>query len=335
MDLEDNHFEEVYGILFKHPHGLEFQPLYQKCKSFPEGVDLSRCLHRASQQGNIFKSAGIYKLTTEKYKDMSGGQEPPTEEEKSDPITEAIKELVAKDSSIPKLPDTQPIQTEPEPKPARVIRSTIQRTKVGSISGKQSIESKGFGNLQRSKTLGGTALALYKARDTVAGLTMEDLIEWTGSTKLCLYQVLPKLIERKYIVRDGVPRSRSVRYRWSGNFRYPFVQWEKEDDELLKYPSILAFQNRGDSTTRVVAVPPEEVQSMDAVEKHTSGDMVDSVPTDVGRIHGIPTGFFVWGPQIPLRDNDSARTLIDLQLKSLQAHMEVLTHMRQLLSAEA
>lgn len=334
MDLEESHYEEVYQVLFTNPFGLEFQALFNKCKSFPEQTDLSRCVHRAGQQGNVVKKNGIYKLTTEKYKEMSGGQEPPVEEEKLDPITEAIKELVAKDPSIPKLPEQPVAEPESKPKPTRVIRSAIQRTEVKPITNKPPLEAMPFGDLQHTKTMGGIALALYKARDITMGLSMDDLIEWTGGTKMSIYQTLPKLIARQYVVREGVSHSRHVRYRWSGNFRYPFAKWEKEDDALLKYPSLLAFENRGDHTTRTVTVPPDQVSPTDVDQERPSGDMAVSVSDKQCELPDLSVGFAQWGPRIPASPA-LTRTYIDLQLKSLQAQADVLLHLREHMLAEA
>lgn len=346
MDIEDCHYEEVYDILFKTPLGMPFAALYKQCKLFPEETDLSRVLHRAGQQGNVLKKNGTYRLTTEKYKEMSGGKEPPTEE----PIAETpvVKPSVVKSSVqkekpkydidaeikalLEKNPETKDVMgtvTEPEvpAEPVRepkVIVSSVKRTEVPKA--KVDVELP-FGDLQRSKAMGGAALALYKVRSSDIYLTLSELSEWTGCNNIVLSQRLAVLVDRRYIEKDNSLGARKPRFKWAGNYRYPFDQYKETDDELVNFKNALAWSERHGSVKAII-VPPDQVGNTAEVSTDPSRNVVaHNVDVNSG-LPNVSGGFPVWGNQIPGSGIDAA-IFIDLQLKSLQAQMDVLLHVRK------
>ncbi len=239
MDLQDEHYEEVYKILFQNLSGLHFDQLYDKCKQFEEKTDLSRCLHRAAQQGTVRKlPSGLYVLTPVKYLDLSGGQEmpeatevvevkPEVKNKQPDAVTEEIRKLMETN------PNTKDVigKIDPPKHTPRVVR--VER-KVQEEAKPVKVELS-FGDLQRSKALGGAALALYRIRDDANPyLTLSDLSELTGCSNVVLSQRMAVLIERKYVIKDVSDGVRRPKFKWSGNFRYPFDQWRKSDDRRVK-----------------------------------------------------------------------------------------------------
>ena len=346
MDIEDCHYEEVYSILFKTPLGMPFAALYKQCKLFPEETDLSRVLHRAGQQGNVLKKNGIYRLTTEKYKEMSGGKEPPTEE----PIVEppvakpsVVKSPVQKEKPkhdidaeikalLEKNPETKDVMgtvTEPEvpAEPVRepkVIVSSVKRTEVPKA--KVDVELP-FGDLQRSKAMGGAALALYKVRSSDIYLTLSELSEWTGCNNIVLSQRLAVLVDRRYVEKDNSLGARKPRFKWAGNYRYPFDKYKETDDELVNFKNALAWSERHGSV-KAVTVPPDQVVIPENIKSSSSGDMVTHNVDGNNGLPNVSGGHAVWGNYIPGSGIDAA-IFIDLQLKSLQAQMDVLLHVRK------
>ena len=336
MDIEDCHYEEVYDILFKTPHGLPFAALYEQCKLFPEETDLSRVLHRAGQQGNVLKKNGIYRLTTEKYKEMSGGKEPPAEEvivevpaaKKNKPaidINAEIKALLEKNPETKAVMGTiaEPKVVEPVHEP-KVIVSKVKRTEVPKA--KVDVELP-FGDLQRSKAMGGAALALYKVRSSDIYLTLSELSEWTGCNNNVLSQRLAILVDRRYIEKDNSLGLRKPRFKWAWNYRYPFDQYKETDDELVNFKNVLAWSERHDSV-KAITVPPDQVDNTAKTSTDPSRNMVTHNADINDGAPNVSGGFPVWSNQV-LGSGIDATIFIDLQLKSLQAQMDVLLHVRK------
>lgn len=342
MDIEDCHYEEVYDILFKTPLGMPFAALYKQCKLFPEETDLSRVLHRAGQQGNVLKKNGIYRLTTEKYKEMSGGKEPPAEEPvveatpvKAKPtldITAEIKALLEKNPETKAVMGTvtEPVASAEPIREPKVIVSSVKRTEVPKA--KVDVELP-FGDLQRSKAMGGAALALYKVRSSDIYLTLSELSEWTGCNNIVLSQRLAVLVDRRYIEKDNSLGARKPRFKWAGNYRYPFDKYKETDDELVNFKNALAWSERHGSV-KAITVPPDQVDNTAKTNADSSRNMAshDAVIND--RVPNVSGGFPVWGNQVPGSGIDAA-IFIDLQLKSLQAQMDVLLHVRKTMMTPA
>ena len=340
MELEDEHYNEVYQALLANPLGLAFDLLYKKCKLFDEETDLSRCLHRASQQGNVIKKNSIYKLTTEKYKEMTG-KEPPSEEvvepvvektTKVDPIAAEIRSYFERDPTVKPLLGTapvEPVKQEPAPK---VFRVPAKRTEAPAV-----IAEKPFGDLQRSKTLGGAALALYKLRnESDPWLSLNDLSEWTGSSTVVLSQRMSVLLDRKYVEKDNSLGLRKPRFKWADNFRYPFDVWKNTDDTLVKY-TLLEWTNRT-GTKKAISIPPDQVvvtpDMVKSTESSTSRNMDAGVANlDIG-LHALPTLGITPGVE---RFIDSAHhpKLLDLQINVIKAQLELLTHIRENMAVAA
>ncbi len=209
MELGDEYCEEIYQNLFVNPLGLDFDALWTMSKIFSDKADISRCLFSAKREGHILKDSEtlVYKLSDEKYKELSGGVEPPKE-------VQAVLSNT-KTTKVSKKPkDTTAMGDEPK-----------------------------IGNLRRNKLYGAVCLAIYLARET-EGLSFEEVVEWAGINKEDFVYTAPKLTQLGYVRRSGSLKSKSSRFMWTGKFIYPFPTQHEDDVSLLKYPSLFEFQNR-------------------------------------------------------------------------------------------
>ncbi len=300
MDLEDNNYEEVYRVLFANTNGLTFDKIFDFCKTFEEKTDLSRCLHRAAQQGNVYKMNNTYKLTTEKYKELSGGQEPPEEKPALDSITEEIKELLNKNPETSKLIGVVDKVSVEDKEPKRVF-TIPTRTVVKPLE--SSNAALPFGSLRRTEGMGGAALALYKTRNEPHGLTLSELVEWTGTDRTVLFSIMTKLCVRGYAIKDDSAGRLHITYKWSNKFRYPFMDSQSNDARLLKYPSFIEFSNRN-GTIKAISIPIDEVKQ--DTQKHTEVTQ-----------HITPVNF------------QTDEFLIDLQINMVKAQLEYLQYLKQ------
>lgn len=322
MDLEDCHYEEVYSILVTNTAGLDFDALFKKSKLFDERTDLSRCLHRAGQQGNVFKKNNIYRLTSEKYKEMTGNDFPEIPQEKktetSDPITNEIKKLMASNPDVQKsikAAKATVVTKEAE----KVIPPKIHRIdkRASEAPKKEEKVELPLGNLRRSSALGGAAMALYRFRDE-APLTTGDISEMTGAANNVLCIALAKLVKLGYATKDVTNVKRPL-FKWSGNFRYPFNGYQNRDDSLVKY-TVLAWSKRT-GTNKPISIPPDSVAvTPDTITVPTE----ESISEPAFKVAQLPMSDFIIGNL----------ELIDLQIKAAEAKLNMLKHARLLIASQ-
>ena len=96
----------------------------------------------------------------------------------------------------------------------------------------------------------------------------------------------------------------------------PFDMYKEGDDELVNFKNSLEWSKRGEHSTRVVAIPPDQVEAVAVAEEGASSDVADVVSDNQPGILPLPTGALVWGPHVPACPT-LARAFVDLQMKFL------------------
>lgn len=284
MEHVESQFSDVYAALFKYHNGLTVDELFKECQTFVERIELSQVLYRASNLGNVYKlKSGHYRLTLSKYLEMGG--EPDKYKQDTDEsanVTEKIRQAFLKDPKLKNVMD----QTD-EAKPARVW--TVQKTVTPKVE--TTTPSKPMGSLRRTKVLGGVALALFKARDEERGLTIGELAEWIDCLEESIYGPLRSLIKDGYIEKKQLG-SRSVStYAWTGKYQYPFATTQAEDNQLLKYPTIIEFikRNRSLSDSYSVMTDPRAISrgavvSLPSIETAINHKTVESIDSEMEQL---------------------------------------------------
>lgn len=324
MSVTDQQYDEVYDVLKRHLKGLSFEDLWRKCKGFDEKTDLSICLHRAGQQGNVHKESALYKLTASKYQDMTG-QVLPEEEQNS--MVDEIRSLMQKVPEVAKKieevqKEEQVVKPKPEPKVHRVQPRTITKEPQHLVKPKP--EELPPGDLRRSKVLGGVAFACYRFRDEENGLSYEDLMEMLGISKIMAYQVTGKLIERNYLIRTPDSTLRNAKFKWSNKFRYPFENWQKEDETMVRFTVAEWVKHKG--TSKVFLVPPDQYP---AQETPTAAPSQVSGSADVSCCNGFSLRHVE--NLKASGDNQGAIAMIDFQINTYKTQIAQLESIRSLL----
>lgn len=133
-----------------------------------------------------------------------------------------------------------------------------------------------FGTLRRSQVSGAIAMVLYLYRDCDFALTLTQIkdaagIKPTTCSPSTVSAALTSMVENKYALRYGTPRN--YLYKWSGQFFYPFPEYDMGDDHRVKLrptkdrkfapvEKALQVPTAEESKDSTVTFSPNEVQAL-------------------------------------------------------------------------
>lgn len=229
MEIAEHEEQEVISVLRQHPIGISMDGIWAKAKMFSEKHDLSRLLHRMSQQGTIYKVGQLYKLTLVDYEGSEVAK--PEITRVSDAVTQAATH-----------------------KPVKPVEPSVAKPAAAL-----------YGDLSRSKSLGVVAMVMWKYGEEEYYLSTSKIKSASGIE--VVYHALGVLVERGYVLKAG--SGRDACYKWSGKFKYPFSNIKASDDLMVKVPPKSAtVQASAGAATTERNVPPtaDAVQQVHALE---------------------------------------------------------------------
>lgn len=317
MELSPEKEDALRLVLGQHPIGISTDAIFAKCDAFEDRADLAKCLHLAKNQGWVHSKDGKHFLVT-LAKDFDTTATPKIEQvapvvsEKVEPVEETP---AIDPSTVVGVPETRTVDASPafksgELKPARLP----------------------FGDLQRSRSLGAAALALFKWRAESA-LTLDDLVEITGSKKTSLYAVMTKLVDLGYANKNDED-FRKPYFKWSGTFAYPFVKMLETDNELLAFvtPLQLAQSKMPKVDVQVVEVKAEPV-AVQAAPDFKQAPALDTGAYDVPQFR-TPSVEIAAASGAAFKANNIELLVkqIDLEIANYRRQIDMLTTMRNLVA---
>ena len=181
------------------------------CTLFYSSTRLSRAIHCGIQLLEIYKSDGKYYSTVFDH---------PKEVVRMSVVDE-IRKLLQSD------PEVASKLQEAKPKPRIFTKTAGKPTSLEKVVD----APKKVGSLRRSLGTGAIAYALYRFRDD-GWLTFDELMELTGVAFSTLYASLIRLRDKGYVERCV---GKDLKYKWSGNFTYPFNTLLDGDAKLLRF----------------------------------------------------------------------------------------------------
>lgn len=312
MHYTPAHSDEIIKILQKHPEGIGFQDLYKQTTLFVDTTELSSTIHRTTQLGLMYKKDKLFFLTVNPLAEPA---------QKSDPVTEVIRELIHKDPAVKKHIEQAKVEPVKEPK---VVATQEKLTEVKPLVAEPTncfaekqekepnkpapINGKPLGNFQKGSGIGQIAYAFYRFR-LHGSLSINDaleLIQKRDITKSTKDQSMFILRREGFI--ELVDKKERL-YKWSDKYAYPFSSMKPEDTQLLRFTP----EEYKEHITKAKAPAVESVP----VKEEKKADVLDFKPN-----------VFV------AQDNyKGAMDLIDWKINQLKNEIETLEKMRDLLAA--
>lgn len=327
MELAPEQQSEITEVLARHPIGIKYKTLWDKCKTFDSELELSQVMHRMIQLGLVFKKFDLY---------FKEGQTPPEQAPKPEPVRRTSKMKPAsvqynEDTDIPSDDgdaDDEDADSDEDLEVAahekidkaekRVIVRPVGLTPVAEVNA-QAEQQKKNGNTQRTRSAGAALLAIYKLRDC-RPLTLDDLVFFTGSSKTTLYAAMQRAISAGYVLQDR--SGRHPLFKWSDKFKYPFDKWKATDDRLMA--NTINDWKAKEGLLVKAGTPVDEAEEGVEVETSTS-------QSEQERLTLAQFGVLV--PKEPVHRASATLAHIDSQIQIHEAQLATLRSIREFMLA--